>query len=662
MTSPRILALASLLVIVSLAAVFAPGDLATLVAVWVFEGGTALLWVAAATGIGLTLLSPWRTDVRGTLALATAAGLGLGAFGLGLLGLGLAGWLARPVVVGMMVLGLGLLVPQLTVANRKLQIENRKTKLENPLAAPLPPAIERWSIWPPVLVLAAMAGLALLAAANPPAFLWKSLGDPHPYDVLEYHLQVPREWYEAGRIVPLHHNVFSHFPFGVEMHFLAAMYLRGGPWAGMYTAQFLALAHMALAVLAVHGAVAQWSRGRFTPLLAAAAAAAVPWTVLLGSVAYNEAGIMLYAALAIGWTLGPGNARSWVLAGLLAGLGAGCKYTALPMLLVLWPLARLVARPRPRLAHLGLYVAAGCLAVSPWLIRNAVWTGNPVFPEAMSLLGRGHFSPAQVERWQAAHAAAPQQASLTGRTAAVWSQLLADGRYGWVLWPGLVAVWLARRTGLRSSSTAAGGTHAVQSGGTPAIQGTGALIAYLALLTLFWMGWTHLQSRFFTVAIIPAALLLAAGAAGADQGADQRTTGGVRGLAPARWAAMLVMILLAASTLRVTWQPLRNTCELGLFGLEELWRLIPDAEARVTSGQPVVLVGDAMAFLWGLPMQKLRYRTVFDVDQQPGQDLVTAWLGPDPPAHPDHPPADHEVIINPAELERLSRYKHLRYP
>ena len=41
-------------------------------------------------------------------------------------------------------------------------------------------------------------------------------------------------------------------------------------------------------------------------VLAAAAAAATPWLVLLGSVAYDEAGMLLYAALAIAWTLPPG--------------------------------------------------------------------------------------------------------------------------------------------------------------------------------------------------------------------------------------------------------------------------------------------------------------------------------------------------------------------
>src|SRR5205823_9322486 len=107
--------------------------------------------------------------------------------------------------------------------------------------------------------------IAVVGALMPPGVLWKD--EPHYYDVIEYHLQVPREWYEAGRIVPLHHNVFSFFPFNVEMHYLLAMHLRGGPWAGMYLAQFMHGAFIFLTVLAVY-ALARWKADRWTATLA----------------------------------------------------------------------------------------------------------------------------------------------------------------------------------------------------------------------------------------------------------------------------------------------------------------------------------------------------------------------------------------------------------
>ena len=70
------------------------------------------------------------------------------------------------------------------------------------------------------------------------------------YDVLGYHLQVPREYFEAGQISELPHNCYSYYPLGVEMLFLLAMCLRSGAYEGMYLAKML---HAVFAGLAVAG-------------------------------------------------------------------------------------------------------------------------------------------------------------------------------------------------------------------------------------------------------------------------------------------------------------------------------------------------------------------------------------------------------------------------
>src|SRR5208337_2754538 len=98
-----------------------------------------------------------------------------------------------------------------------------------------------------------------LAACFPPGILWGD--EPNGYDVVEYHLQVPREWFEAGRILPLHHNVFSFFPFNVEMHYLLAMFLHDGPWAGMYLAQMMHVGFCLMAAWAVFALAGGGRRG-----------------------------------------------------------------------------------------------------------------------------------------------------------------------------------------------------------------------------------------------------------------------------------------------------------------------------------------------------------------------------------------------------------------
>jgi len=46
--------------------------------------------------------------------------------------------------------------------------------------------------------------IVILAACSAPGWLWAT--EFGGYDVLSYHLQLPREWYDAGRIVPLDHS------------------------------------------------------------------------------------------------------------------------------------------------------------------------------------------------------------------------------------------------------------------------------------------------------------------------------------------------------------------------------------------------------------------------------------------------------------------------
>ena len=41
---------------------------------------------------------------------------------------------------------------------------------------------------------------------------------PWHFDVREYHLQVPKEWYQQGGIDFMPHNIYGNMPLGVELH------------------------------------------------------------------------------------------------------------------------------------------------------------------------------------------------------------------------------------------------------------------------------------------------------------------------------------------------------------------------------------------------------------------------------------------------------------
>ena len=592
-----------------------------------FDGGLTLLWLASATGLGLFIARPLLKDlvsIPAALRFVTMAGLGLGAVSLALLGLGLLGWLNALTAWGLV--GIGLILGIVRII-----------RLDTP---EMRAALNRWFsesagvdwLW---LLLVPTFVVMLVGAMFPPGLLW-SPDEPHGYDVVEYHLQVPREWYEAGRIIRLHHNAFSYFPFNVEMHYLLAMHLRDGPWAGMYLAQLMHGGFILLSILAVYG-IARWSGGRLSAVIAAIAMGTAPWIGQLGAIAYDDGGLLLFGTLAIGWAmigLRSGMARAFLIAGIMAGLACGAKLTAVPEVVIpifticvaiaVFRLLRRLPASRQALTGAVIFGGVAVLLFAPWMGRNIAWSGNPVFPELSNLFGRDHFSEVQVERWNRAHAAPPAERSLRGRCGAYWNQVLAGWQFGFVAIPlGILAAGFSIR---RNESQ--------------------FLFALLILLTIFWICFTHLQGRFYVLALPIAALLLAQIW---QLETISRPAQAIRAsiIAIVVIASILSEVLLNGDLLsRLYSRELPLAPMLGVDGFD--W-LMPKALEQVPADAPIILVGDARAFWYPIPMSRLRYRTIFDADTSNGRGLLDAWAGP---------PQDRRnawLWIDPEEFKRFAR-------
>ena len=607
------------------------------------DGALLILWLAAAAGWGSLLRIPFaKLDPEatpGVLRLVTCAALGLGVMSLATLGLGLGGWL-NPGTAWAMV-GAGLVVAgAMTWRSGVFPRDDAGKPLRKWLDAP---AGWDW-LWLAVLPLLA---IALVGACVPPGMLWHP-DEPHGYDVVEYHFQIPREWYEAGRIEPLRHNVFSYFPFNVEMHYLLAMHLRGGPWKGMYLAQLMHVGYVALSVLAVYG-IARASAPDATANHAgdpsssrkaeaphfpdpqephsarapiAALAACVPWLALLAPVGYNEGGLLLYGALAAGGVLRALDATPraalarFTLAGAMAGFACGVKLTAVPLLLLGLPVATILIAPKLWRAIL-VFIVVGSAAFAPWAARNLAWTGNPVFPEAASLLGRGHFSEVQVERWDRAHSPRPDQQSIGARLAAAGKEILGNWRFGFIAFPLTLLALAAATIGRWSRATT-------------------LLAVMLLVLLAFWLALTHLQGRFFVLAIPITALLVSTVSTG--RWWPRALAGVVVALVLMSWA-----MVHAEFTSR-----LHGAGWVGVVGAQDLSGLNPPGVSDVPPEATLQLVGEARAFWFQRPMNVLRYRTVFDVDVSGNQSIVEAWSG-------GSPAPGEWLLIDTEELRRFHR-------
>jgi hypothetical protein len=275
-----------------------------------------------------------------------------------------------------------------------------------------PPAVSRLDAW--TLTLAALAGalglaVLLAGAVQPPGWLWQS--EFGGFDVLSYHLQLPREWLALGRVVPLEHNVYSFLPGYAEAAFYhlgeiggegrlpyAAQALHAGLAAG--SAAAVGLVTMAAARAA--GLSAEPAPG----MIAGVLFLSVPWTAVTGSMAYNEMGVTLCFAGALLAALRPGltPAARGGLAGFLVGVACGFKPTAIFLAAPVVGVALLVTTPRGRWpVMLASACVLGMATLGPWLIRNATAGGNPVFPYLRGVFGPAHWAPEQFDRFADAH-------------------------------------------------------------------------------------------------------------------------------------------------------------------------------------------------------------------------------------------------------------------
>ncbi len=262
-----------------------------------------------------------------------------------------------------------------------------------------------------------------------------------------YHLYLAARWWKAGRLFPVATPFgevgATYFWANGEAWFAWLMTLMGGD----------ALARLGQVPFLVAAAGAAYAMSRRLGAGASSALIATAWfasvaPLLLYTFEPNVdiiflAGYLLASYFFLRYSMGDDGAGSLALGALAAGLGMGTKPTGL---VFFPPLIALMAAfvgfrggmtPRRRAGHLALLVALPAVTAGYWPIRNALLTGNPLYPLRVEAFGRtwlaGWFGPEAMTR-------SPYYLAV-GRWGSLADILLA------VLDPRMVPLWLAALAG-----------------------------------------------------------------------------------------------------------------------------------------------------------------------------------------------------------------------
>lgn len=324
---------------------------AVALALVLFDAAIAAGIVLLAGGVGHRLAPAVHPHPLANLAVQAALGLGL--LALAVLCVGAIGALTP--VVGWIALGAGLVALARHVREWSTQwsaltvLLRQSTRFEHAVA----------------LLLIVLAGASLLQACAPPI----------QFDALVYHLLLPKIFAAQRSMALVPDLPYWGNPLGAELLFTWTMLLT--------RPQAAALFGWMVGILACAGVLGLGASAHRTAgwIAVAALLAGESVSAALGW-AYVDWFACLFGVALLGVLAGSPSARprTVVLAGLLVGFGFGTKYTAgvlvfsgAAAMCVAWPEAR---RPRTLLTF-GL---TALLSSLPWLVKNWVAAGTPLFP------------------------------------------------------------------------------------------------------------------------------------------------------------------------------------------------------------------------------------------------------------------------------------------
>jgi len=258
-----------------------------------------------------------------------------------------------------------------------------------------------------LLIYIILAGISALLVVS---IIILSSVPPVCRDSLTHHLAVPKLYLKHGGMYEIPSVIFSYYPMNVDLFYLIPLYF-GNDIIPKYIHFFFAL----LTAFMVNGYLKKRTNSLFA-LFGALFFLSIPVIVKLSITVYVDLGLIFFSTASIisifNWMQSGLKLKNLVVSAVFCGLALGTKYNALIVfflltMFVMYASSRVSGAEEPGGSKLKtgknnsmkallfgvLYIIAVLLVFSPWMIRNYIWTKNPVYPLYQGVFSRLNTGP-----------------------------------------------------------------------------------------------------------------------------------------------------------------------------------------------------------------------------------------------------------------------------
>lgn len=210
---------------------------------------------------------------------------------------------------------------------------------------------------------------------------------PFMRDELTHHLFVPKLWIAKGKIFQIPDLLPSYYPMNIDLLYVVPLY-----FGNDIIPKFIHYA-FGLSTAWLIYAYLEKKINSFFALLGALLFLSTPVILKLSVSAYVDLGLIFFSWASfyflIKWSEEPNHNKLLIISAILCGLACGTKYNGLIVLMILTlnvPILYLFSgnysysNQITALRKTFLFCSVSIIIFSPWMIKNYIWTNNPLYP------------------------------------------------------------------------------------------------------------------------------------------------------------------------------------------------------------------------------------------------------------------------------------------